>query len=137
MLVLQGKTYYEITETDPEGEGYTIDPVNSDGTISLKIQVNFNHGSGVNQFTLPSLEKLNGNWNIEIIVSCSLPEFAKKGGVNIAFREFINDNQGGTTFLQWGQSVSFVGASPTSYIASGCFNPVREAEIIDVANPKA
>ena len=75
MITLQGKSYYEITELDPEEEGYTINPFNSDGTLIPRIQVNFNlNDLGQQIFTLPSLGELNGNWNIEIIISVSISD---------------------------------------------------------------
>lgn len=122
MITLQGKSYYEITELDPEREGYTINPFNADGTLIPRIQVNFRI-EGIEIFTLPSLDSLNGNWNIEIIVSVSIPETPFKGGVRIVTQGFVNNSFGSTSSLGYGQSVSFKGASPTSYIATGVFNP--------------
>ena len=125
MITLQGKSYYEITELDPEEEGYTINPFNSDGTLIPRIQVNFNLNDLQQIFTLPSLGELNGNWNIEIIISVSISDLIDRGKVTIVTQGYVNGLLDGTSSLSNGQSVSFRGTSPTSYIATGVFRPER------------
>jgi hypothetical protein len=124
MITLQGKSYYEITELDPDEEGYTINPFNSDGTLIPRIQVNFNlNDLGQQIFTLPSLGELNGNWNIEIIISVSISDLIFRGKVTIVTQGYVNGLLNGISSLSNGQSVSFRGTSLTSYIATGVFRP--------------
>lgn len=125
MITLQGKSYYEISEIDPEEEGYTINPFNSDGTLIPRIQVNFNLNDLQQIFTLPSLGELNGNWNIEIIISVSISDLIDRSKVTIVTQGYVNGLLDGISSLSYGQSVSFRGTSPTSYIATGVFRPER------------
>ena len=129
-MTLQGKSYYEITDIDilQLRDYFEIDPFLSNGTLIRRIQVNFNLSGDVRLpyvlLVLPDLTQLNGNWNLEIVISTTGSKLEQT--ITVASYNYVDNNLPEQIYsLPTGYAVALNGISDNNYSGGlAVFRPI-------------